>query len=53
MAKATPLAAETVPTTGMETVQPPVQVPTVVDALTRLVCELFSSVTARVSPAQA
>ena len=35
------------------TVQPPVQAPTVVDTPARLVCVLFSSVTARVAPAQA
>ena len=45
--------AETVPKPVTVTVQPPVHVPTVVDAVPRLVCELFSSVTASVSLAHA
>ena len=47
------MAAETVPNPVTETVQPPVHVPTVVDAAPRLVCEPFSSVTASVSPEHA
>jgi hypothetical protein len=47
------LAAATVPDTVIETVQPPVHVPTVVEAEPRLACVLFSSVTASVSPAHA
>ena len=46
-------AAETVPKPVRETVQPPVHVPTSVEAAPRLACELFSSVTASVSPAHA